>query len=167
METLFKAIASLLNEPALNPAVRKTARHLSLVTLYNLSGVDALQDDVKQKCLALIARMAAIGKPVYLSQGFRSAKEQDDKYAQGRTTNGDVVTNARGLQSYHQYGLAFDLIFVDHNWNAPPSWWEILGKEGQALGLEWGGSWTGFQDLPHFEYHPGFDWKLLESYFKK
>ena len=28
---------------------------------------------------------------------------------------------------------------------------EKVGKIGQEIGLEWGGSWKSFKDLPHFQ----------------
>lgn len=164
-EFLIKAISNLLSEPALNPSVQKTAKHLARVTLYGLKDIEALQPDLKDKCNILIARMKIIGMPVYLKQGFRSATQQDTFYAQGRTTPGDVITNARGLQSYHQYGLAFDLVFRDYEYNPPAGWWDVLGREGRALGLEWGGGWTDFKDLPHFQL-PGLDYQVLLNYFK-
>jgi hypothetical protein len=41
-------------------------------------------------------------------QGVRTFAEQDALYAQGRTRKGLRVTNAKGGQSYHNYGLAAD-----------------------------------------------------------
>ena len=77
-------------------------------------------------------------------------------YNQGRTTSGDIVTNAQAGESYHNYGLAVDVV-TDHN--GTPDWSEhdarIRGPIGQSLGLEWGGSWSGFKDLPHFQLTTG------------
>ncbi len=44
--------------------------------------------------------------------GFRSSKEQDDLYAIGRTASLDrpTVTDARGGQSAHNFGLAVDVV---------------------------------------------------------
>lgn len=165
-DILKNAIASLLSEPALNAIVQKSARHLSRVSLYNLTSFDALQPELKIACIALIGRMNVLSKPVYLKEGFRTAKRQDELYAQGRTLPGGIITNAKGLQSYHNYGLAFDLVFKDYEYNPPADWWDTLGREGRALGLEWGGGWIDFKDRPHFEL-PGLDWKLLEKYFKQ
>jgi peptidoglycan LD-endopeptidase CwlK len=164
-EFLKKSIMSLLNEPILKPIVRGTALHLSHVSLFGLTGIDALQPDMRIKCLALMERMKALGKPVHLFEGFRTPHRQDELYAQGRTTSGPIVTNAKALQSAHQYGLGFDLIFEKYNWNPPnySEWWAVLGEEGRKLGLKWGGEWS---DYPHFESSE-FDYKLLEQFFKK
>ena len=47
-----------------------------------------------------------LGIQLRITQGYRSIAEQDALYAQGRTAPGEIVTNARGGQSYHNYGLA-------------------------------------------------------------
>jgi len=43
---------------------------------------------------------------------LRTHAEQDKLYAQGRTVKGSIVTNARGGQSYHNYGLAIDICLL-------------------------------------------------------
>ena len=44
---------------------------------------------------------------VIIAQGLRTFEEQDELYAKGRSKSGDVVTNAKGGESNHNYGLAF------------------------------------------------------------
>lgn len=166
MERLTGLFAALFQDTQKAGPLKEVAKHLARVALYQKFGTDALYPDVKEKCEKLISVMASKGMPVRLQEGFRPAKLQDEYYAKGRTTTGSKITNAKGLQSYHQYGLAFDLVFVEHGYNPPDSWWDILGKEGEKLGLSWGGRWIGFSDRPHFEWHPGFEWKELEQYFK-
>ena len=46
------------------------------------------------------------GLSARLISGTRTFAEQDRLYAQGRTEPGNVVTNARGGQSNHNYGIA-------------------------------------------------------------
>ena len=46
---------------------------------------------------------------VRIAQGLRTFAEQDALYAQGRTKPGAKVTNAKGGQSIHNYGLAVDI----------------------------------------------------------
>ena len=87
-------------------------------------------------------------------QGLRTFAEQDALYAQGRTTPGPIVTQARGGESNHNYGLAADLCpFVDGrpDWNAPMKVWTALGTTAAARGLEWGGGWKKFLDKPHVQ----------------
>ena len=46
------------------------------------------------------------------SYTLRSIKEQNELYAMGRTSSGRIVTNAKGGQSIHNYGLAFDIVML-------------------------------------------------------
>ncbi len=109
-----------------------------------------------------------------VTDGYRSPSAQDALPSSN--------TNAKGLSSYHQYGLAIDLYSVrdgqivlysnklttkqrgdqaldDHR---------KLGPIGEKLGLVWGGRWKSIVDNPHYELHPnGKTWhdlkpKLLE-----
>lgn len=159
-KNLYKA---LLKSVQINAPKRLVAKHLAKVALYDLKGIDSLEPNTFTKCLDLMIRMEALEKPIYVVSTFRTAKEQDTLYHQGRASEGKIVTNAQGLESYHQYGLAFDVAFETHNWNPPEGWWDELGREGELLGLTWGGS---FGDVGHFSYHPGFTWKKLKPYFK-
>lgn len=158
-ESLFRA---LLGEQQKQALPQQIARHVARVSLWELSGVEALHPDVRDKAKQLIAVMEKKGRPVLLVEGYRSAKRQDTLYNQK-----PPVTKAKGLQSYHQYGLAFDLIFKEGGYNAPEAWWQDLGKEGRKLGLEWGGDFMNFPDRPHFEYKLGlsFTWSDLLPYF--
>jgi len=44
------------------------------------------------------------------SHTLRTDKEQDALFAIGRTIKGKKVTNAKGGRSYHNYGLALDIV---------------------------------------------------------
>lgn len=136
------------------------AKHLAQNYLYGRKDEDALYPEVKRKYLELKKIMEARGRPIWLVQSFRSVSEQNSLSSS--------VTKAGGLQSYHQYGLAFDVAFVGKNWNVPFDWWRELGKEGKNLGLIWGGDWD-FKDYGHFEWHgvnEEFNWRKLKPYFE-
>jgi len=90
--------------------------------------------------------------------GTRSYQEQDRLFRQGRFGNpGPVVTNARGGQSNHNFGIAWDIGIFDANGkylgNSP-----LYAKAGQVVmstgiaNLEWGGNWTTFKDQPHYQF---------------
>ncbi|WP_305953442.1 M15 family metallopeptidase [Paenibacillus sp. P32E] len=49
---------------------------------------------------------------IVITQGLRTIAEQDALYAQGRTKPGQIVTNARGRTSYHNFGLAVDFALL-------------------------------------------------------
>ncbi len=92
------------------------------------------------------------GIKLRVTSGLRTWKEQDGLYAQGRTAKGKKVTNARGGQSLHNYGLAFDVVEIKDGkglWNNPN--WDRIGEMGKSFGFEWGGDWRSFVDRPHFE----------------
>jgi peptidoglycan LD-endopeptidase CwlK len=142
------------------------AKHLARVALYDLKAPDTLMEPMRSKVIELMRIMKEKGMPVQIVWGFRTAKQQDEMYAKGRTTTGSIVTNARGLESYHNFGSAIDLISLRDGWNAPYYFWNTLGEEGKKLGLIWGGDWSDFPDKAHFESHEGWTWEQMKQYFK-
>jgi peptidoglycan L-alanyl-D-glutamate endopeptidase CwlK len=125
-------------------------------------------------------------------QGLRTFEEQNALYAQGRTKSGPKVTNAKGGQSYHNYGLAIDFCLIIDNkevsWNVDKDydgdgmadWMEVV-KVFKAAGWTWGADWDNdgktkaqgdkdekLVDAPHFQKTFGFDDKeLLVKYNNK
>ena len=82
----------------------------------------------------------------------RTWAEQDALFAKGRTTEGPKVTNARGGQSNHNYQIAVDIGLFENDKYLPESvHYKKMGPLGEALGLEWGGSWNDFPDTPHYQ----------------
>jgi peptidoglycan L-alanyl-D-glutamate endopeptidase CwlK len=103
---------------------------------------------------AMIADLAAQGTVVEVVQGLRTFAEQDALYAKGRTATGAIVTQARGGESNHNYGLAVDLCPFTNDkpdWNAPMAVWAAIGAAAAAHRLEWGGQWKKFLDKPHVQ----------------
>ena len=143
---------------------RWISRHLSKVLLFELIGIESLEPEIKTRAERLLAKAKEQGLNIRITETFRSVKKQDEYYNKGRTSSGSKVTNAKGLQSYHQYGLAFDVSFVGSNaYPNDNAIWEKLGKIGESLGLVWGGR---FNDKPHFEYHlEGKTWEQLNKYY--
>lgn len=126
---------------------------LDIVNVLKYKVPTRLLPSVQSKADQLLKVMKKLGYDVTIYQGFRSIEEQNKLYAQGRTKPGAIVTNAKGGESLHNYGVAADIVFVR---NGRPSWaenhpWATLGKEGEKLGFEWGGRWISFQDRPHFQ----------------
>lgn len=107
----------------------------------------------------LIEEMAILGHPIRITEGYRSPERQNDLYAQGRSTPGNIVTNAKAGESFHNYGVAFDVVFVEGGYSVPEAQWQRLGLRGEKLGLEWGGRWVNFVDRPHFEMKLGYTLK--------
>jgi len=101
------------------------------------------------------------------SHTLRTFDEQDELYRQGRSKPGGIVTNAKGGQSNHNYGLAIDIVLLkdmngdgtfetaswettkDFDCDGIADWMEVV-KIFKSYGWEWGGDWR-FKDLPHFQ----------------
>jgi peptidoglycan L-alanyl-D-glutamate endopeptidase CwlK len=104
-----------------------------------------------------IYKMAEMMEPERLrvTQGVRSWQEQEKLYAQGRTLPGNVVTKAAPGHSWHQFGLAVDLVPVDSagspDWNVQHPVWQRLVYIGETLGLVSGALFHSFPDWPHFQ----------------
>jgi peptidoglycan L-alanyl-D-glutamate endopeptidase CwlK len=124
--------------------------------------LDKLDPAVRSRAETLLGKGWDAGYDLTITQGFRSFAEQDKLYAQGRTTPGQIVTNARGGQSFHNFGLAFDVFDKNQkNWDAVD--WKGIGKLGEDAGLEWGGTWAKFPDRPHFQYLGGLSLSQVQK----
>lgn len=85
---------------------------------------------------------------------YRGHAEQDRLFAKGRSAPGQRVTNARGGQSWHNFGLAADLApFIKGriSWDEKEFDWQSIGRWAKAADLEWGGNWKSFKDRPHVQ----------------
>lgn len=114
-------------------------------------------------------------------QVFRTFAEQDALYAQGRNGNTQQkVTDAKGGQSYHNYGLGVDACLIyDKDDNGKISseeiiWslttdldkdlkndWQEIVSIFKKYGWKWGGDRITGKDMPHFDKTLGYSWKQL------
>ncbi|EAD7568621.1 alkaline phosphatase [Listeria monocytogenes] len=120
--------------------------------------VSGMNKSVADKTRNVIKKMAKKGIYLCVTQGYRSSAEQNALYAQGRTKPGAVVTNAKGGQSNHNYGVAVDLCLYTSDgknviWESTTSRWKTVVSAMKAEGFEWGGDWKSFKDYPHFELY--------------
>jgi hypothetical protein len=107
---------------------------------------------------ALMARMAAVGHPMKICQGLRTAEYQHSLYLYGHDGNpGKIRTNCDGyvVKSNHQaagdgLGHAVDLCFLGNDPFGPTQPWATFGAIAQAEGLRWGGTYK-IVDLDHVE----------------
>ncbi len=147
------------DQPAASPPLPVPIQYLQL----SLQRLEGLHAPVRDRGKALIERCAQAGTAILVTEGLRTWKEQDALYKRGRTIppigRKYWVTKARAGRSYHNFGLAFDIVVLDAigkaDWNPKHPGWMVAGEFGAALGLEWGGTWKGFKDLPHFQYTGG------------
>lgn len=169
MAGLNQKILDSMKEPEKKKEVKQDAITLSRIELLH----PKVREDVKQIYYEICERLT--GKALCrFSHTLRTFKEQDDLYAQGRTKPGNIVSYAKGGQSYHCYGLAIDVVLlIDKDGNGThesASWdfktdfdadgmsdWEeidyvfkMYGWDGlyKANGTRW--------DLPHFQKTFGF-----------
>lgn len=127
-----------------------------LIASLILGKSQGLKPLVQRKADAVIKEMELLGHPVRITEGFRSMERQAQLYAQGRTAPGNIVTNAKPGESFHNYGVAVDFVFRKEGYNASEALWQTLGTIGKKHGFEWGGDWQGFTDRPHFELTLGY-----------
>lgn len=93
---------------------------------------------------------------VRIISGTRTYAEQDVLFRKGRFGNPPPrVTNARGGQSNHNFGIAWDIgVFRSGAYLLESPLYTTAATVALAagiIGLEWGGNWTGFKDRPHYQ----------------
>lgn len=110
------------------------------------------------------------------AQVLRTIEEQNELYAQGRTKKGKIVTNARGGSSYHNYGLAVDIVLLtgkeatwdtktDFDGDKLSDWMEVVAIF-QKYNWKWGGEFKSIKDFPHFEKTFGYTVSQLFTKYK-
>lgn len=112
-------------------------------------------------------RITPVGVHPFITETLRSFKRSDELYAQGRTAPGGIVTNSKGGQSYHNYGLAMDFVNQINGieiWpqDAPNdvNWMKVV-KCFKDQGFSWGGAFRSIKDSPHFQMTFGYNWRDL------
>lgn len=99
-----------------------------------------------------------------IDETVRSFERSDQLYAQGRTVPGEIVSNSKAGQSYHNYGMAIDfhlLINGKDIWDETNPSWMIVVNCFKAKGFKWGGDFLTFKDYPHLEKTEGYNWRAL------
>lgn len=136
---------------------------------YSLNLIATLQTPVQPIAISFLQKCEDAGVPCKVVQGTRTFEQQQAIYDQGRTAPGSIVTKARPGDSYHQYGLAFDVVPLAYeslpDWNPSGPAWETIGQIGESMGLKWGGRWTT-PDKPHFELEAA-PLSELKAYWQK
>lgn len=115
------------------------------------SSTNLLYPPFRDEILKGIAKANQAGVPLAVFESYRSSERQDALYAQGRTTPGKIVTNAKGGDSWHQYGLAIDVALFDDgewSWNFDP---KRVSQFFESPLLKWGGTFKR-PDGPHYEW---------------
>lgn len=150
-----------------------------MIDQLSIGRVALLHPDVRDSAMRILQECdkALTGKwHLRIAQGLRTFKEQSEIYAQGRTKPGPIVTKAGPGYSYHNYGLAFDIVLwdgvkaisydmkTDFDRDGKADWMEIV-KICTKEGWFWG---AAFGDYPHFEKTFNYSVRnLLAKYNRK
>lgn len=137
--------------------------------MINSRSLDELHPLVKEKAVKFIEECDKVGIDLLVTSTYRDHESQNELYAQGRTKAGNVVTNANGGQSFHNWRCALDIVPLR---NGKPVWgttgadgdlWNKVGTIGESCGLEWAGRWKKFKEMAHFQYTGGLTLKDLQD----
>ena len=133
--------------------------------------IQRLHPDILDDAEKFILDTQKEGIELRVTDTYRTIEEQNELYKRGRDEDGNIiegeerVTDVKGGYSYHNYGLALDVVEIQDGvpvWNNPQ--WEKIGRIGEEKGFEWGGRWRDIIDKPHFQKTFGFSAEeLLEK----
>ena len=142
---------------------------MDLVTRNRISQLHPL---VRKEMIAIIdeCNNALTGRSqVRISQGLRTFAEQDALFNQK-----PKLTNAKGGQSVHNYGFAVDIVLIidgkTASWDTHKDWdndkvadWDECVRVFAKYGWSWGGNWSSFKDMPHFDKIGFNNWRVLST----
>lgn len=125
-----------------------------------------LHPHVRSMAKRLLEDATAADVPLTVTCTLRSFATQAALHAQGRTAPGRIVTNAKPGHSFHNFGLALDVVPTElltlPNWGDSPehqarsnALWAEVGAIGKRIGFRWGGDFSRLRDRPHFEWSAG------------
>ena len=136
------------------------------ITLDRIKTIHPILRDELEKYYIECNNLLPKGVRLRFAYVYRSVNEQNILFAQR-----PKVTNAKGGQSIHNYGLAFDIVILkdkDNNgtfetasFDIDEHWMKVV-KFFKAKGWAWGGDWKSFKDAPHFEKTFGHTWRTLQ-----
>lgn len=129
-----------------------------------------LHPAIRNEVIATLTAIEAAKFPPNISirivQGLRTFEEQDALFLKK-----PKVTNSKGGQSYHNYGLAIDFallidgkltwdIKVDNDKDGEADWMEVVDSF-EGLNYTWGGRFHSITDNPHLEKTFGLNWRAM------
>lgn len=103
------------------------------------------------------------GLNLHVFEGYRTPQRQAWLYAQGRSRDGKIVTMAKEWESWHNFGLAVDVVFKDEagkwTWKGDYSAVEkCFVKQGLQRGPKF--------EHAHFELTGGLDIQIALGLYK-
>lgn len=130
--------------------------------------ISFLYPELIRRWVKIDAELVEQGITVRIDQGLRTWTEQDVLYAQGRTTPGKIVTDAKGGESWHNYGLALDFVpMIDGHpqWNTASPGYAATIAIAERWGLVSGSKWHR-PDVPHIQLNLPFPEAEPDDYCK-
>lgn len=142
------------------------AHGVKVMKMINSRDLKDLHPKVAAMCSAFVNTCKSQGIDVLITSTLRDNESQNALYAQGRTTKGSIVTNAKAGQSFHNYGVAFDFCPIVNGkcqWN-DAELFKRCGVIAESVGLEWSGRWSGkMKETAHCQYTGGLTIQDLQS----
>lgn len=141
-----------------------------------MRGIDKLHPELQVCVNKFLAECKKQGLNVLVTETLRTLEEQEELYAQGRTKPGKIVTNCKGFESPHCWGVSFDFCRNEkgREYDNTDGFFEFVGEiaktifDGTEYDLFWGGDFKSFVDKPHIEmikYLPNNSTKwLIDTY---
>ena len=118
--------------------------------------LSVLYPEFARRLQIVIDTLSLQGFEIRITAGLRTWAQQDALYAQGRTAPGNIVTYAKGGESWHCYSCAADFVPMLNGqpvWDtAYPAWAATitLAKQwGMTSGADWAAPKT---DIPHLQF---------------
>jgi peptidoglycan L-alanyl-D-glutamate endopeptidase CwlK len=136
--------------------------------MINSRDIDELEPVVAKMARSLIENCKKTGIDVIITSTYRDAESQNALYAQGRTTAGKIVTNAKAGQSFHNFRCAFDFVPIVNGkaqWNDLATF-KRCGEIAESVGLEWAGRWRNFREMAHCQHTGGLKLADLQAGIK-
>jgi len=130
--------------------------------------IHGLHPKAQEAARKFLREVGDAGLTVRILSGTRTYAEQNALFRIGRF--GDTrskVTNARGGQSNHNFGIAWDIgVFENGQYMTASAPYRKASQAGLFDGLEWGGNWISFQDLPHYQLPTGLSLSQVRAKFE-
>ena len=141
---------------AFTQQTQSIAKQYGLFDARSETNIATLAPKVQILARKFLGVMISNSKDVRIISGTRTYAQQDALYKQGRYGNTlPIITNARGGQSNHNFGLAWDIgLFVNGKYITDDAPYIKLAKlvVPAIPMLEWGGNWQSFKDYPHYQH---------------
>lgn len=115
-----------------------------------LSDLGLLVPSFRERVEAVLKAVRGQGYKPLVWETLRSRERAVELVLRGKS-------KAKGGLSMHCYGVAVDVVCLDHKWDCRRhhcGFFEALGVQAEDLGLTWGGRWPKLVDMPHLQVCP-------------